>query len=201
MTGMLKVKVRWAGFTGSPGWSNFFFRDFSGTGEPTSDQAAPAVARVNTFFTAIKDRFTPNVNWTIQPDVEVVQETNGNLVDIFNTTATAPIVGSNTILTYAAPAGVVVTWRTGIVRNGRRVRGRTFLVPTSSACFQADGSIETASLSIFQNAANALCNSTGSPDLGVWARPSAPGANDGSWSLVNSATVPDMAAILRSRRD
>lgn len=202
MTGMLKVKTRWSGFTGSPGWTNFFFRDFSGTGEPTQPQAVAAVGRVNTFFQAIKDKFPASVTLTIQSDVEVIEETDGKMQSVFSVTAPAAIVGSNSIATFSGASGAVVNWRTNGVRNGRRVGGRTFLVPTSTALYQNDGTLDTAHRTGLQTAADALANgTTESPDLGVWARPSSKGATDGVWWAVSAATVPDLAAVLRSRRD
>jgi len=201
MTGMLKVKVRWAGFTGSPGWSNFYYRDFALNNEPTQAQAEAAVTRTNTFIGAIADRLPPNVNLTVQAEVDVIEEADGQLITSFTVPTPTAIPGTATVTTYSAPTGVVVTWRTATVRNGRRVRGRTFLVPVSNVCYQTDGSLEPASLTDIQTAASALASQTGTPDLGVWARPTGPAATDGVWCPVTAATVPDMAAVLRSRRD
>ena len=204
MASMLKVKARWSGFVGSPGWTNFYFRLDDGDFH-TQQTATDAAARVSTFFTAVKDKFTTAVTVSIQPDVEVIEDTTGEMTSVFGITTPAAIVGSNTIATFSGPTGAVVTWRTNSVHNGRRVRGRTFLVPTSTAVFQNDGTLDTAHRTALQTAADALASATGSPDLGIWARPkklpdgtvTAPGA----WYPVSSATVPDLAAVLRSRRD
>lgn len=205
MAGILKVKARWSGFNGSPGWTNFYFRDFADS-EPTQQQAVDAVARTNTFFTAIKDKFTTAVSIAIQNDVEIVEESTGDLKNVLTVTAPAAIVGSNTIATFSGASGAVVTWRTGSVHGGRRVRGRTFLVPTSTALYQNDGTLDPAHRTGIQTAADALASGAGSPDLGIWARPKKnpdTGAitSPGAWYAVTGATVPDLAAILRSRRD
>lgn len=201
MSGMLRVKVKWSGFNGAPGYSNFYFRDFTSTGEPVPGDAQLAVDRVQTFLTAIKSNFPSVVSLAIQPDVEVIESSDGKMKDVFSATAPAASVGTATVQQYAGATGLVINWRTAGVRNGRRVRGRTFLVPVTNASFDTDGTVKAAVLTPIQTAASALADGAGTPDLGVWARPSAPLATDGSWHPVTSATVPDLAAILRSRRD
>jgi hypothetical protein len=197
---MHKVKVRWQGFTGSPGWSNFYFDD--ATGDLLSNADAIAVAdRVKTFFTNIKGMFPNVVNWKIQSDVEVIAESTGELIGVEAIPDIPAIVGTGGATGYSAATGFVVTWRTAGVRTGRRVRGRTFLVPAASISYGTDGTIETVTLGTLTAQAALLANTAGTIPLGVWSRPTAPGAADGAWYPVNAATVPDMAAVLRSRRD
>ena len=200
MTSMLKVKVRWSGFTGAPGFTNFFFSE-GASGTVDQAQADAAVAKVQTFFTAIASGFTPNLTLQVQSDVEAIEPTTGQMASIFTVTPPAPIVGSNVVLTFSGPTGMVVNWQTAGVRNGRRVRGRTFLVPMSTAVYQNDGTIEPTRRTQVLTAALAMVGTSGTPDLGVWARPTAPGATDGVWHAATSSTVPDLAAVLRSRRD
>jgi hypothetical protein len=198
---MLKVKSKWSGFSGAPGWTNFYFRDFAVNNEPTQQQANDAVARVATFWNNVKSRFPVTVSIAIQPDVEVIEEENGQMLNVFSVTPPAAHVGGATSSVYSGPTGMVINWRTAGVRNGRRVRGRTFLVPVATENFQTDGTIDPTKLASVQSTASELASATGTPDLGVWARPTAPGATDGVWVPVTSATVPDLAAVLRSRRD
>ena len=205
MSQMLKVKARWSGFQGSPGWTNFYFRD-AAEGFFSQTQANDAVAKVNTFFVAAKPLLTSAVTITIQTDVEVVDDADGTLDSVFNVTAPAAIVGTNAVATFSGPTGAVITWRTSSVHNSRRVRGRTFLVPTSTACFQNDGTLDNTHRTNLTTAATALADQAGSPDLVIWARPkkdpvtkaiTSPGASFN----VTGVTVPDLAAVLRSRRD
>lgn len=201
MTGMLRVKTKWTGFSGAPGYTNFYFRDFTGGGEPTAAQAQGAVDRTATFWSNIQGRLPSLVTLTIQGDVEVIEETNGEMTGVHNVTAPAPKVGENATSTFSGPTGAVINWRTAGVRNGRRVRGRTFIVPIATSCYQNDGTLATTEHAALNTAASMLAAQTGTPDLGVWARPTAPGASDGIWYAVQTATVPDLAAVLRSRRD
>lgn len=200
MASIVKVKARWAGFIGSPGWSNFYFRDFS-AGEPVTSDAQGAVDKTNVFFGAIKALFPTVVNFTVQPDVEVIEETTGELKNILMVPAPTAIVGTAAAAGYSAASGAVVTWRTNGVRNGRRIRGRTFLVPTANIAYDLDGTLQASTINTLTTAAATFSSATGTPDLGVWARPSTPVATDGIWYAVSGATVPDKAAVLRSRRD
>lgn len=196
---MMKVKVRWSGFIGSPGWSNFFFDSPDGT-FTTAEDAVAAAGKVNTFFTAVKTKLPPTVQLSIQSDVEILSALSGELVNVVNAGTIAAINGSATSQPYSAATGAVITWRTAGVRNGRRVRGRTFLVPCVSGMFQNDGTIENTNISEIQTAATALAAPFNGAQLGIWSRPSAPGAGDGDFFEVTSASVPDLAAVLRSRR-
>ena len=196
---MFKVKVRWSGFIGSPGWSNFYFDGPDGTFLTPAD--APLCAdRVSTFLTAIKNQFYSDLNWTIQSDVEAISPATGELLNIHNIGPRAAITGGTAKTPYSAASGIVVTWRTNGVRNGRRVRGRTFLVPAATSSYQ-DDTVLTTALTTFQTAASALATPSANIHLGVWSRPTAPGASDGDWFETVSASVPDKVAILRSRRD
>lgn len=197
---MLKVKVRWSGFIGSPGWSNFYF-DTGDDTFTTPEDAGPCADRVATFLTSIRTKFPTAVTWTIQSDVEAIGPTDGELLNVHSVGARAPITGSAAAAGYSGASGVVVTWRTQGVRNGRRVRGRTFLVPTANNIYQSDGTIDNTHLNEFVTSATTLLTPpAGGLPLVVWARPSAVGAQDGDNHVVTSASVPDMAAVLRSRR-
>lgn len=198
---MLKVKVRWAGFTGSPGWSNFYFDDVAG-GFPTDEQSVAAAEKVRVYFNAIKQYFPAALNWQIQSDVDHVHSTSGEMYGVDSIPPIASIAGTAVAGPHSGASGVVTTWRTAGVRNGRRVRGRTFLVPCSNTAYGNDGTLDTTAQGIFQNAATALAaDDAANFELGVWSRNTGPGIEDGEWFRVTGATVPDRVAILRSRRD
>lgn len=156
---------------------------------------------MDAFFEDIKAYFPPVVTVTSQSDAEVIEETTGQLQSVFTVTPSSGHTGPASSNPYSAASGAVVTWRTAGVRNGRRVHGRTFLVPLNQAAYAADGTLSTLGLSALNAAATTLASAAGAPDLGIWARPTAPAATDGEWFAVNSFSIPDMAAVLRSRRD
>lgn len=212
MTKMLRVKLRWSGFIGGPGYSIFHFRDFEGTGdyEPNAAAASAAVARVDTFAQGLTGVVARGVVLKAMGDTEVIEDTTGDLVDIIGVASGTDRVSDSSVgQQYAAAAGACINWRTNAVHRGRRIQGRTFLVPLRGAAFEDNGTLSNATITALSTAATALTNSAGTPDLGVYARPhrtknpdgSTTVTNDGMWALAGSFNIPDMSAVLRSRRN
>lgn len=196
--------MRWSGFPGGPGFSVFHFNDFGAgpTGwEPDATDAGNMVTKVDAFAEDLLSILPANTTLQVMGDVEAIDPTNGAMTDIFAVTQPAARTPGHSAGPYVSAAGAVITWRTSVVRNGRRVRGRNFIVPLIGAAFESNGSLTIAALGYLNGAATALSDDTGEGDLTVWARPSAPGATDGAPCFVEGYTVPDMGAILRSRRD
>lgn len=201
---ILRVQARWNGFSGAPGYSAFHFRDFgTGAGDGTDGDTAQAQAaadKLTAFFTTIAERLPEGL--TVQPEaeVELLEDSTGQLENVLGITPLPPVTGVGTG-NYSGPVGAVINWRTSLVKNGRRIRGRTFLVPLVSSCFTGDGGLSSITIDDIQNAANTLSATDSTPDLGVYSRPSASGATDGKWAVVSNSSVPTLAAVLRSRRD
>lgn len=204
MTTLLRVRSRWQGFSGGPGYTVMHFRDFDSSGgvggDPDNTQASAAIDRVRTFFVAIAGLYPSAVSVQVEAEVDVIEHTTGELIDSLPGKAVGAVTGS-TAANFSAPVGAVINWRTGTIRNGRRLRGRTFLVPLSNTVFDTTGTLSDAARSTLSTAAAGLAANTGTPDLFVYGRPSSKGAADGALGVVTSSSVPDMAAVLRSRRD
>lgn len=202
MGSLLRVKLRWSGFIGSPGYSVFHFLQEGTPG--TGDEAAQGAAiLVDTFASAIVGNLPAIGTLQVASDVEEIAESTGEMVTVHSVTgmnshqSNAP--GGEA---YSGPTGAVINWRTGGVRRGRRVHGRTFLVPLRGTAFESNGTLSGMTMSNIQTAATQLTNGAfDAPNLGVYCRPSSPGATDGVWHNATAATVPDLAAVLRSRRD
>lgn len=201
MASIMRVKLRWSGFVGAPGYSIFHFRDDL-VGTPTNTEAQEAVDACDAYAEAIKSTLPSVVQLQCERDVEVLEETTGELIDVLNATPAAAHNNTGAIgVSYAGPVGGVINWRTAGVRKGRRVRGRSFVVPMNSNAYQADGSLTSGALTSLNTAADVfILGASSAAHLGVWARPSK-GGSDGVWHKAISANVPDMAAVLRSRRD
>nr|CRY97235.1 hypothetical protein [uncultured prokaryote] len=204
MTLLYRVRARWTGFSGAPGYTVLHFRDFDSPGGDgggvTAAGAAAAVNRARSFFDAIKALLPTQVSINVDPEVDIIEDSTGVLSNSFTSTVTAAVVGTATA-SYSAATGAVVNWRTEGIRNGRRVRGRSFLVPLASSAFATTGQLATASVGTLTAAASALAAQSGSPDLFVYGRPTSAGATDGVSYVVSNASVPPMGAILTSRRD
>lgn len=204
---MLKVKVKWTGFSGAPGWSNFYWDNFDG-GFLVQASANSVANRVETFLNAIKVRIPNHVSMAIQSDVEDVNPIDGKMTQIYSIASKPAILGTAVTQSYSAASGIVINWRTAAVKNGRRVGGRTFLVPVAGGAYQSDGTITPGDLTETQNAASALLTHVDPERLAVWSRPVTkdkagnllPTPIAGTAHQVTVATVPDLAAVLRSRR-
>lgn len=192
---VFRVVAEWTGFTGAPGYSVLHF---SGIGGGGSDAVQPAVDAARSFFQGLTTDLPNTVRIRIQPNVDILDENNGDLVGYATATAPEQVAGLQPG-PFAGVAGACITWTTGDVRNGRRVRGRTFLVPLSAQAYEGDGTLNSATITRLNAAATALRNTT--PVLQVFARPSAKGASDGFGATVTGHRLSDKAAILRSRRD
>lgn len=200
MASILKVTAKWDGFVGAPGYSNFYWKEE----DPGASFDAGAVAcgdAVQKFFNDIKLYFPPHVKWRVQTDVPVIDDTTGQMVDIASAGARGDIVGGAGNFAYSAPTGAVVTWRSNGVRNGRRVRGRTFLVPIAATATAQDGTLDATATGVLFTAAQAYINTAGARSPLVWARPTTPGGSDGVSHPIISASIPDKVAVLKSRRD
>lgn len=189
-----RITAQWSGFRGAPGYSNFFFDDDLGTA-PAVEAAATAVRQ---FFSLIGGSLVDGTVISIQPTADVLDEASGQITSVIDFAAPGPALG-NASGGYSAATGAVVNWNTNDYVNGRRVRGRTFIVPLAGAAFDAQGDLSGSVLGEIRSAAEGLVSATLDAPMCVWHRPV--GGAGGSAHVVSSATVPDLGAVLRSRRD
>jgi hypothetical protein len=204
MATLLRIKARWSGFSGAPGYTVLHFRDFGtdggGEGSENPGDAEAAANRVRAFFNECASVFPASVKITVESEVDVIESTTGDLVDSITVPAMQDVVGMQAS-PYSAAIGAVVNWRTNGIRNSRRIRGRMFLVPLSAVSFGETGELTSSARGRIADAAAVLSATSGSPDLVVFARPTTKGGTDGVVSVVTSSSVPSMGAVLRSRRD
>lgn len=182
-----KIPVVWSGGPGMPGVSIFY----------ADGAATPPLGALGAFFTAVKASFPTGLTWTIPGSGDALDSQTGVLVSSWSAAGGSTVAASGAATSYAGAAGAMVRWNTSGIVNGRRVKGRTFLVPLISTVY-ASGVIQTGTVTAFQSAANTLVTAAGA-DLRIWHRPTA-GAG-GSAYPVASAVVPNLATVLRSRRD
>lgn len=195
---MLRVTARWTGFPGGPGYSNFYFSSGFLDGGLLGDEAQSLADRVDSAFDEIRTSLPQSVRIAIEPEVPVIDSDTGTAQSFNTIEPPNPVVGANQN-DYAGPVGAVVTWRTDDLRNGRRIRGRTFLVPLAVSAYASDGTLDQDRFEYLRAFADTLMGGAADADLGVWSRPS--GGSGGVFATVTGYTIPDMAAVLRSRRD
>ena len=177
----------WSGFVGGPGVTTLYWSDVTG----------PNLTAWNTHLTAIAARYPSVITWTSQNTGDRIDDATGAIVGAWTVGAVAPVVATGTG-GYFAPAGNVINWRTAGIVNGKRVRGRTFMVPLNGSSQDTDGSIATASISTLRTALASFVTAAAA-DLRVWHRPV--DGSGGSSHVVTAADIPDKACVLRSRRD
>jgi hypothetical protein len=201
---MFQVVSHWSGFTGAPGFTNFYFIH----SDPPSTGAQNAVTNTANFWSACATFLPTTVSIVVDPTVKVIEDVTGDLVDVI-TVGTPPSGVTGTLPGQGpSPAGACVNWSTTTVHGSRRIRGRTFIVPIAALHFNSGGQVGGSAVSGFQAAASALRTATG-PTLGVWSRPRAADptatppvtARTGLIGPVTGNSVPSKAVVLRSRRD
>ena len=194
-----RVSVNWTGWPGAPGYTNLYFRDFT---EGPINQAIVdgAVLKTDTWLDAWVGSVPQSVSFTVNPTVEEIDETTGTLVNFWTAAPDTVRVGGD-VGVWSGTSGACVNWYTNGIRNGRRIRGRTFMVPLGQTAYENNGTLAAARLLTLRAANQTLISESGFGDLGVWSRPSAPGATDGVWYFASATTMADKAAVLRSRRD
>lgn len=198
MTALYRMRTLLTGFNGGPGVSTMYFLD-----------TATAVASVHTFWDAVKTYMADAVNIQVDAQGDVIEDTSGTITGAWGATPVAAIncSGSGTV----APAqGVQAKWLTSTILDGRRLRGRTFLVPTTTTLFTSSGEVSSVPLAAIATAAQNLVTAQ-SASFVVWHRPRPARAADGSrpavtertggHGLVTGHSVPVKPVVLRSRRD
>lgn len=189
-----RITAVWSGFRGAPGYSNFFFG-----GAPTDPvDAQSAGVAVRNFLFEARSQFPSSVSISVNATADIIDEANGNITEQVDFEQPNLVQGLATG-PYSAASGAVVNWNTGAYKSGRRVRGRTFLVPLASSSYDGRGDLSSGALSDIRAGAAILTGGSSLLPFVVWSRPV--NGSGGTAHPVTSATVPDLGAVLRSRRD
>jgi hypothetical protein len=199
MASLAKVTVNWAGWPGAPGYTNLYFRN-STPGVISQAVVDNAITKVEAWKNDFDQDLPSGLTVTTDPSVEEIDDTNGSLIGFWTGSPGAGTSGA-AAGNYSNAAGFCIAWSTNTVRNSRRMRGRTFVVPIGSSGLDNTGSLATTRLTAWKAAAAALRANTGDARLVIWGRPTAPGATDGVSAEVTSSNIVDKTAILTSRRE
>lgn len=196
---VFRATITWTGFTGSPGYTNFHF--INPEENPSFAVVDEVGARCRTFFEAIKGLLPGSVRIDYPNKLERLSTATGQLEAEFTMTQPAQTAGTG-LTNFSSATGACVSWRTIAFVNGRRVQGRTFIVPIASGSLDTDGTLNNTSRTTLANAAATFIDPAGTDmPLCVWRKPTTPGGSDGQAFDVSTSSVRDRTAILRSRRD
>lgn len=198
MVNIQRVRVAFTGLRGLPGVSTFY-----------ATAGADMISPLRDFYAALNGNFPIGMTTVVENFGDIIEDSTGALTGTWSGAVSAAVV-STTSQTYAAPVGACVNWLTGQVIGGRRLRGRTFIVPLVSGTYQGDGTLTPEFLGELNTARANFTNAVGTTFL-VWGRPrlavpatpthKAVTARLGASALVTSSLVKDRCAVLRSRRD
>jgi len=195
---IMRVAAILSGWTGGPGLQQLYFR--GATSSPVQADVNDVVARVRSFWAGVAGNHPVALTITVQQAVDVIDQATGNLEDARSaTTAPLPVAGTGITEFYAPGIMGVLTMETGIIANGRRVRGRTYIGPLTEAAITngtLGAGIVTNNLTF---AAGLIAASPTTSRLVVWSRPK-PGS-PGVSRDVQTFAMNSKLAHLRTRRD
>lgn len=182
--------VNWTGFAGSPGYSHFITGGVNDGGD-----TALQLPVIRSFLSAWSADLPDDVALSIEPTQQELDDNTGDIIGTDSRDTGSAIAGTN-VGSYSAAGGVVVIWHTGQYRNGREVRGRTFMVPTASSIYSAStGAPSSAKVSSYSTVATDMA--TDMPG-GLFIES---GTGIPRFVVVTGGTLSPRAAVLRSRRD
>jgi hypothetical protein len=169
------------------------------------DEAAAqlAVDNVRAFWAAINGLIPNEITLTVSPVVDVYSTVGGALVGSYQAPIAPVVVAGLDSGVYSMASGVKMQWNTGVILNGRRVRGSTYIVPAGSSAFANTGTVAAGARTTLQTAGNTLISAaeTDLNPFGVWSRPENTTSNDGVFSAIAGAEAVEKGAVLRGRRD
>jgi hypothetical protein len=204
MARIFQVTYRWTGFPGATGFTNFYFQATAGD----SFEALAVATQSRVFFSGIASILPSNVNIDCQTDVRLIEDSNGDLTNIFTVSGLTQVKGTGGPAGYAGASGGCVDWLTGAIHGKHLMVGRTFVVPLVGGAYENNGTLTPGTVTTLATAAETFRTQAG-PLFGVWGRPRAakvpPDPNKpqivGAWHPAISSRIPDKAVVLRSRRD
>lgn len=190
-----RYRCVWSGWSGAPGYSSFYTL---ADDQPQAHADAVRAFLDQAFRVAAAPEYLPQVvKITFDATIDRVDANTNKLIGTSAVNAPAVIQGTGSNL-YSAASGACVTWKTSDHHDGRRVVGRTFLVPLNGLAYENDGTLGSGFLTQVRAATAAyIANANTQPQ--VMSRVTA--THPGGAHPIIAGDVRDKAAVLRSRRD
>lgn len=189
-----RILTRWAGGPSAPGLTVMNV-------DGSALNAQNAVNAVRAFWFSFASVIPAAYTLTVDPTVELHDQATSDLTGT-STAATPPaaVVGTGATA-WAAGVGGRMDWLTGSVIDGRRARGRTFVVPMLASQYAADGTLSDTAVTTFTGYGTTLLSAltTASSPLVIWTQHK-PGSGFSASTGVTSCRFADQVAVLRGRR-
>lgn len=186
-----EYRLVWSTPGGGTGYSVFH------TVPPTSAAEAQSAADAFHTFAATILSYMPNeVSIVGDTEYRILNDVTGALTGVFTVSGGTGGSGSDTA-NYNRAAGARIDWGTNSIVGGRRLRGRTYIVPLGTGAFDTNGLVSPAGSAALANAgANLIVDlNAATRPLVVWSRVY------GQTAEVTNVQVPPKGAILTGRRD
>lgn len=158
---------------------------------------------------ALKSHIPIECTYQVEPGGDLLEDTTGALTGAWSAAAVAPVTGTHNAL-MSALSGAQIEWLSATILDGKRMRGRSFIVPLGGNDYTGSGSIGTTAVTAIKAAADTfqLAEAGG---FCIWHRPRkakaatayhpAVTARAGGHGMVTSTRVPSKCVVLKSRRD
>jgi hypothetical protein len=173
-------------------------------------EALSVTQNAGVLFSGLVTQLPSSVHIAPLTDVRLIEDTTGNLINIYTVTGLPGYQGSGGTTGYSGPSGGCIDWLTGVIHGKHLMVGRTFVVPMVQGAYENNGTLTTGAVTALANAAEAMRTNNPNVPFGVWGRPRAASTRPdgtvvpalaGHFANAISSRVPDKAVVLRSRRD
>lgn len=181
-----RARLTWSGWTGAPGYSNFYF-----------SSATTNMGALNTFFSTIENYLPNGVHVVVPSSGDQIDEAVGGITGTWTGTGGASHGGFAGSGNFSAITGFVCDWHTSLLVAGRRVLGKTFIVPCYPSAFDSTGQVASSTKTAVETAMATMISSYAGA-MKVWTRPRVSIA--GAGATITSGTVPLIPVQLTSRR-
>jgi len=202
---MYRVRAASTGWPGAPGLNTFYFLEDATIEAVHATAALDVATRVHAALTGMRDYFKTGWTCEINPDVDLINSDNGELLEALIVDPPAAITGNGGGTGGPQASCICTSLLTSDIVDGRRVRGRDFFGPLALLA-DPDGTPTDLELAAFQLSMEGLLGGTLTQvPLVVWSRPRGastghPTGLGGSAHIVSAVLTKDSFAVLRSRR-
>lgn len=189
---MFEYRAVWSVTGGGVGYSVFHVREAG-----LSSVAAEAQIFVDDLragLVTLGGDLPNDVTISFESEVKEIDVPTKALIGVHAVTPPASITGVQTS-TYAAPSGAKVDLITNAIVAGRRLKGRTYIVPLIGSSYADNGQISSGARGRLNTAFEAFRDQPGAYSLAVWSR------THNVLADVAACSASTRAAVLRSRRD
>lgn len=191
MADLMRHTAVWEGSAGLPGYSQFYHA----VSDPISLSATYGAISVREFFSAFVGLIPDEITVTVDPVWQIINEVTGQIVQEGSVSPAPQVVQGTYAGGWSRQIGALVEWVTAVFVNGRRLRGRTYLVPLGGIG-DSDGTLSAGTVSTIEGSFTQIVNSL--EEFKVWHRPV--NGLGGSSSAITAGLLRDKACILNSRQ-